>query len=229
MKFEKIQSAISTNGNEIKAYKSEGHTSAKYTYILGAVHGDEVEGAHLAKNLFEWLQHENSIDMSMIIVPIVNIDGFINNSRVNANGVDLNRNLPSQAWKPEYAEAKYFPGTAPLSEIENKFLVELFKNYPPRFILSFHSWYPVLNYNGECREIAEFLASYNKYDIAADFEDHPTPGSLGEYGPQFHNSPVLTFECPLLSETVTLETIWNDNKEALTKLFTTNLINNFKF
>jgi protein MpaA len=94
--------------------------------------------------------------------------------------------------------------------------------------LSFHSWYPVLNYNGSCREIADFLAQYNNYEIAADFEDHPTPGSLGEYGPQTHHCPVLTFECPLLSETVTLEKIWNDNKEGLTKLFTSKIIENFK-
>jgi len=227
MKFTKLPSGTSVTGNEIPAYKSE-ISGAHYTYILGAVHGDEVEGAHLAKKIFEWLSEQNEIDTPVIIIPIVNIDGFSKNTRVNANGVDLNRNLPSKFWSPEALEAKYFPGTAPLSEPENKFLVELFKAYPPRFILSFHSWYPVLNYNGACREVAEFLAKYNNYEIAADFEDHPTPGSLGEYGPQTYNSPVLTFECPLLSETVTLEKIWNDNKEGLTKLFTSKIITTFK-
>lgn len=227
MKFISLESGTSVKGNPISAFRSE-LTGPQYTYILGAVHGDEVEGAHLAEKTFEWLQAQNEVELPIIIVPIVNIDGFIANTRVNGNGVDLNRNLPSKFWSPEAKEAKYFPGTAPLSEPENKFLVELFKAYPPRFILSFHSWYPVLNYNGACREIAEFLASFNKYDIAADFEDHPTPGSLGEYGPETHKSPVLTFECPLLSETVTLDKIWDDNKEGLTKLFTSKTILNFK-
>jgi protein MpaA len=227
MKFETLKSGTSINGNEIKAYKSEAN-GTKYNYILGAVHGDEIEGAHLAKKIFEWLQVQNDVNIPTIVVPVVNIDGFLNNTRVNGNGVDLNRNLPSKFWNPEASEAKYFPGKAPLSEPENLFLVELFKAYPPRFILSFHSWYPVLNYNGACKEIADFLAKYNNYEIAADFEDHPTPGSLGEYGPQVYNSPVLTFECPLLSETVTLEKIWNDNQEGLTKLFTTEIISNFK-
>ncbi len=227
MKFIKLPSHESVKGNEIIAYKTE-QKSEKYTYILGAVHGDEVEGAHLAKKLFEWLQVQEEIDLPTIVIPIVNIDGFLANSRVNGNGVDLNRNLPSKFWKPEATEAKYFPGKEPLSEPENKFLVELFEKYPPRFILSFHSWYPVLNYNGACKEIADFLAKYNNYEIAADFEDHPTPGSLGEFGPQAYNCPVLTFECPLLSETVSLEKIWNDNQEGLTKLFTTQVIENFK-
>lgn len=227
MKFTKLNSGTSVAGNEITAFRSNT-SGSHYTYILGAVHGDEVEGAHLAKKLFEWLTEQNEVEIPIIIVPIVNVDGFQNNTRVNANGVDLNRNLPSHFWSPEATEAKYFPGTAPLSEPENNFLVELFKAYPPRFILSFHSWYPVLNYNGACREVAEFLAKFNNYEIAADFEDHPTPGSLGEYGPQTYNSPVLTFECPLLSETVTLEKIWHDNKEGLTKLFTSKIITTFK-
>ncbi len=228
MKFIELPSGTSVLENKISAFKSEKN-GPTYNYILGAVHGDEVEGAHLTAKIFEWLKEQNEVDLPAVIIPILNVDGFKNKTRVNGNGVDLNRNLPSAFWKPEYTEAKYFPGIAPLSEPENIFLVELFKLYPPRFILSFHSWYPVLNYNGACREIAEFLASFNKYDIAADFEDHPTPGSLGEFGPQTYKCPVLTFECPLLSETITLDKIWDDNKEGLTKLFTTKIIENFKF
>jgi protein MpaA len=227
MKFTTLKSGTSVSGKEIPAFKS-AINGTHYIYILGAVHGDEVEGAHLAKKLFEWLSEQDEVEFPVVIVPIVNVDGFSKNTRVNANGVDLNRNLPSKFWTNEVQEKKYFPGTSPLSEPENKFLVELFKTYPPKFILSFHSWYPVLNYNGACLEIAEFLAQFNKYEIAADFEDHPTPGSLGEYGPQTFNAPVLTFECPLLSETVTLGKIWDDNKEGLTKLFLTNIINTFK-
>jgi protein MpaA len=227
MKFTELESGTSVKGEKIKAYKSD-IDAPKYNYILGAVHGDEVEGAHLAIKLHEWLAETNEVSLPMIIVPIVNVDGYKAGTRVNGNGVDLNRNLPSAQWTPEAREAKYFPGKAPLSEPENQYLVSLFKKYPPRFILSFHSWYPVINYNGACKEIAEFLASYNKYPIEADFLTHPTPGSLGEFGPQEFKSPVLTFECPVLSETVTLESVWKENEEAFKKLFTTKIIETFK-
>ena len=73
-----------------------------------------------------------------------------------------------------------------------------------------------------------YLKKYNNYSIEADFENHPTPGSLGEYGPQKYQTPVLTFECPLVSEGATLEGIWNENFEGLTKLFSTNFVNEFK-
>lgn len=227
MKFINLPHGTSVKGEKIEAYKSDVE-GQKYFYILGAVHGDEVEGAHLAKKLHEWLDNNSEVNLPMIIVPVVNVDGYNARTRVNANGVDLNRNLPSNQWTPEAREAKYFPGTAPLSEPENKFLVELFNKYPPRFIISFHSWYPVINYNGACKEVAEFLASYNKYPIEADFLTHPTPGSLGEFGPQEFKAPVLTFECPVLSETVTLDSVWKENEEAFKKLFTTGTIENFK-
>lgn len=227
MKFFELPSGKSVKNLDINAYKSEV-SGDKYNYILGAVHGDEIEGAHLAQQLHLWLAENNDVNTPTIIIPIVNIDGFNAGTRVNGNGVDLNRNLPSSQWSPVALEPKYFPGTHPLSEPENQFLIELFDKFPPRFILSFHSWYPVLNYNGKCREIAEFLKSFNNYSIEADFENHPTPGSLGEYGPQKYNSPVLTFECPLVSEGATLEGIWNENKEGLTKLFSSNLVNTFK-
>jgi protein MpaA len=227
MKFTELTPGKSVKGQNIPAFKSQ-LDAPKYNYILGAVHGDEVEGAHLAQKLFQWLSETNEVNLPLIIVPIVNVDGFQAKSRVNANGVDLNRNLPSKQWTPEAREAKYFPGKAPLSEPENQFLVDLFKQYPPRFILSFHSWYPVINYNGACKEIAEFLAQYNKYPIEADFLTHPTPGSLGEFGPQEFKSPVLTFECPVLSDTVTLESVWKENEEAFKKLFTSEILENFK-
>ena len=231
MKFTEIESGTSVKGEKIRCFKSENanlSVGTKYNYILGAVHGDEVEGAHMALELFNWLSSSTEIDMPIIVVPVVNVDGFKEKMRVNGNGVDLNRNLPSKQWTPEAREAKYFPGTAPLSEPENKFLVSLFEKYPPRFILSFHSWYPVINYNGKCKEIAEFLATFNKYPIEADFLSHPTPGSLGEFAPQTYGAPVLTFECPVISESLTLEDIWKENEEGFKKLFTSKIIETFK-
>nr|BDT28637.1 DUF2817 domain-containing protein [Bacteriovorax sp. HI3] len=227
MKFIELPHGTSVKGEKIEAWKTSSD-APKYNYILGAVHGDEVEGAHLAKELFKWLKENDELNMPVVVVPVVNVDGYKAGTRVNANGVDLNRNLPSAQWSPEAREAKYFPGKEPLSEPENRFLVELFKKYPPKFIISFHSWYPVINYNGACKEVADFLAQYNKYPIEADFLTHPTPGSLGEFGPQEFKSPVLTFECPVLSETVTLESVWKENEEAFKKLFTTNTIETFK-
>ena len=113
----------------------------------------------------------------------------------------------------------YVGGEAVLKRLFSRKKIEkvhnLFQKFSPGLIISFHSWKPLINYNGQCREIAEYIKTYNKYEVFADLEDHPTPGSLGEYGPEKYKSPVLTFECPLISEELSLEDIWQENQEAL--------------
>jgi len=224
MNFVSLKSGTSVEGDQIESFRSEkkGQT---YLYLMAGVHGDEVEGVYLLQQLFEWLQNDTQeINTSVIVIPIVNVDGYRAGTRVNSHGVDLNRNLPSQNWTNQAREAKYNPGPTAMSEPENKYLDKLFKKYPPHLIISFHSWKPFINYNGKCNEHANFLSKLNGYEVMGDIEGHPTPGSLGEYGPEQHNSPVLTFECPLISEEKQLRDIWEENEEAFKSLLNSPLV-----
>jgi protein MpaA len=102
--------------------------------------------------------------------------------------------------------------------------VKLLDKYRPGMILSFHTWKPILNYNGECRDIADFLAKSNNYETASDI-GYPTPGSLGTFATEKYNCPVLTFECPELKKhRETLKEIWQENEKGLKDLFGTDLI-----
>ena len=169
-------------------------------------------------------KNSSEIELPMIVIPILNIDGYRANTRGNARKVDLNRNYPSDQWTATYTQETHYPGTAPLSEPENQFLINLFAKFPPGFILSLHSWKPMLNYNGNCLDVAEFLQKYNSYEVVGEFTDHPTPGSLGELAPTKYNASVLTFECPLLSQGKTLAEIWAENEKGLYDLFKSALI-----
>ena len=92
-------------------------------------------------------------------------------------------------------------------------------------MISLHSWKPFINYNGNCKDVAEFLSSYNHYEIVGEIIDgHPTPGSLGEYAPQKYNCPVLTFECPVISDSLNFDQIWLENKQAFMKLLQSELV-----
>ncbi len=223
MNFRPLPSGISNLGEEILCYKNE-EKGQKFVYLMAGVHGDEVEGIYVLNKLFEWLKKNEEIKIPLLVIPILNVDGYRAGTRVNAKGVDLNRNLPSKHWIAEFREEKYNPGKTPLSEPENKFLVKLFEKYPPKQIISFHSWKPMLNYNGNCQEIAEFLSKYNGYPPVGEIEDYPTPGSLGEYGPQELGCPVLTWEMPLLSDNLGLEAIWEQNRLSLENLFNSKLL-----
>lgn len=223
MNFISLKPGKSVEGDEIEAYRSENKAST-YTYLMAGTHGDEVEGVYVLQQLFEWLKETEDFPCSFIVLPILNVDGYRAGTRVNSHGVDLNRNYPSEDWTAEAREAKYNPGSEPLSEPENKYLDKLFQKYPPHLIISFHSWKPFVNYNGNCKEVAEFIAKFNNYEIMGDIEGHPTPGSLGNYGPENYNSPVLTFECPVLSEDYTLKKIWKENEQAFKELLKSELV-----
>jgi protein MpaA len=224
MIFSEIENGHSLEGNPIPAFKTD-IKAQKYLYLLGGVHGDEVEGVYVLKELFQWLKLEHSLkDLPMVVIPILNVDGYQNQTRVNAHLVDLNRNLPTKDWSTIYKEPKYNPGLKPLSEPENQFLVKLMDKYRPGFILSFHTWKPILNYNGECKDVAEFLHQFNKYEMASDI-GYPTPGSLGTFAVEKYNASVLTFECPeLKTHRESLKEIWSENEQGLKKFFSSDLV-----
>ena len=221
--FIPLESGRSVEGREIRAYRSR-QLADSYLYLMSGVHGDEIEGIYVLEQLFKELTEiEKGSPNSMIIIPTANPDGWEKKTRTNARGVDLNRNLPSRCWTSEVRSEQYYPGKAPMSEPENIFLDGLFQKFPPFFIISFHSWVPMINYNGNCKAVAEFLGRYNNYPICNSIEGHPTPGSLGEYGPEKYNTPVLTLEFPRYDSGATPETIWQESGVGLSKLVQSDL------
>lgn len=223
MIFTELKHGSSVEGDKIAAWKSE-HKSTKYLYLIAGVHGDEVEGVYVLQKLFEWLKKNEDLELPIVIIPILNIDGYRVGTRCNANGIDLNRNYPSKNWKKGYREKKYFPGIFPLSEPENKFLVNLFGKFPPGLIISFHTWKPMLNCDGNCNDVANFLEKYNSYPVVTKLKNHPTPGSLGEMGIETFDCPVLTIEHPPLTDNKSLNDIWEENQKGLTELMISKII-----
>lgn len=223
MIFNKLNSGTTVEGNEIEAFKTDVKSS-KYLYLLAGTHGDEVEGVYVLKELFEWLKEDHSIgDLPIVVVPILNVDGYRASTRVNAHAVDLNRNYPSSNWTPVARKEKYNPGPSANSEPENQFLLKLFEKYKPGLVLSFHSWKPLLNYNGNIEDIADYISGHNEYETAEDV-GYPTPGSLGTFVPEKYDVGVLTYECPVISEEISLKNIWSENELALKNLLKSNLL-----
>lgn len=223
MNFEEIKSGTSVEDSEILAYRSEFKASG-HLYLIAGVHGDEVEGVYVLKQLYDWLLQHEELKFPIIVIPNLNPDGHRANTRGNSHGVDLNRNLPTTSWQGEYKEKKYYPGPGPASEPENLFLLRLMEKYRPSFILSFHSWKPLINYNGDSMKVAQFLSARNGYPIAGDI-GYPTPGSLGDFGPEKYHAPVITFECPTL-QNKSLKEIWEENERALKELLRSDLLMN---
>ena len=75
----------------IRSSKNEGPV----ILISGGVHGDEINGVVTAKKILEELDHGlELLKGTLIIIPLVNIYGFLSNSRTFPDGRDLNRSFP---------------------------------------------------------------------------------------------------------------------------------------
>ncbi|PIT99041.1 MAG: DUF2817 domain-containing protein [Bdellovibrionales bacterium CG10_big_fil_rev_8_21_14_0_10_45_34] len=161
--------------------------------ILGGVHGDETEGVVCAQGLLNRFLLAFSLRLQCTIVPIFNPDGVFSHKRTNANDVDLNRNLPTNDWTADWVNPRYKPGQFAASEPESQTLVKYIGEFKPRWILSLHSWKPLLNVNGRCLRQAETISTYTGYPIE-DSIGYPTPGCLGTYAGLERDFPTLTYE-----------------------------------
>lgn len=161
--------------------------------VLGGVHGDEIEGVVAAHGLIEKFAASFPYRLQLTLVPAFNLDGVLARERRNARGIDLNRNLPTKDWTKDVVELRYCPGPAANSEPENRALTAFLERERPAFILSLHSWRPMLNINGDCRTIAETIAKHTGY-VITESTGYPTPGCLGTYAGLERDFPTLTYE-----------------------------------
>lgn len=65
-----------------------------HVLIIGGVHGDEVNGIEIVRRTIEKNMYKDMMTGSVIVVPLLNVYGFINFSRDVPDGKDVNRSFP---------------------------------------------------------------------------------------------------------------------------------------
>lgn len=191
--------ALSREGRDISLYLSSPRFSQEGesldTLILGTFHGDEPEARLLATRFLAETAPISLNGRRVGVVPMVNPDGFERKNRVNAAGVDLNRNFPTEDWEELNAGTPYYSGPSPASEPETEFILKLLALFSPQKIITLHTPYRLINYDGPARELANAMADINGYPIAEDI-GYATPGSFGTYTGKERGIPTITLELP---------------------------------
>ena len=183
----------STDGNEIYALiVSDNPTTNEYeprVRLTGSIHGNEGITTPVLLDAVTYLLEnyktssiaENIINNTYtVVIPAINPDGLINNSRYNSNGVDLNRNF-SYYWENGSSH-----GTNPFSEIES----QVFRDYSLQklFHLSatFHTGETVVN-------IPYDYVAYNNNstNISSEYDLLRSLGEVYSLTGNFINSPGL--------------------------------------
>lgn len=175
--------------------------------VVGAIHGDELSSASVA---LHWLRfaEQGLFDLPQAVhwrfIPALNPDGLFHQPprRVNASGVDLNRNFPTPNWerdaktyweKRTLKDPRRYPGVKPLSEPESRFLYEEMQRFNPQLIVSIHAPYGVLDFDGP--KNGGFVPPSRLGRLYLD-QVGIFPGSLGNYGGVHKGVPVVTVELP---------------------------------
>ncbi|HEX8847225.1 MAG TPA: DUF2817 domain-containing protein [Pyrinomonadaceae bacterium] len=170
-------------------------SGAKRVLVFGGIHGDEQNTTVLARALAVNMNSQTlPPNLTVIVVPDVNPDGLMALTRVNANGVDINRNFPSKTWRAEYTEQRRFPGLQPSSEPETRAVLGLLERYPPHLVVTLHAAMGCVNWDGPRGAApAQTLAAINGYPLCASL-GYETPGSLGVLTGIDKEVPTVTIE-----------------------------------
>ncbi len=167
--------------------------------VIGGIHGDELSATALS---LHWIQNamQTPSNVHWRFVPLMNPDGLLLDTptRINARGVDLNRNFPTPRWDKEAPmywkertknDPRRYPGPKPLSEPESRWLFDEMERWKPNLIVSIHAPYGVLDFDGPTSPPQRLGRLY--LDQVGIF-----PGSLGNYGGVHKKVPVVTIELP---------------------------------
>jgi predicted deacylase len=166
----------------IFAHVFRGKKQGKTLLILGGIHGDEINGIEIIRSTIEKQYFDDLIQGTVIVIPLLNVYGFINFSREVPDGKDVNRSFPGSTTGSLAAR------------VANKLTKFILPNVD--YILDFHTGgnsrynYPQIRYTKSNNEAKKLAYVFNPPFI---IEKPLIPKSLRKTAHDM-NIPILVYE-----------------------------------
>ena len=116
--------------------------------VVGCIHGNECAALPVVREL----ERAHPTHEDVWVIPEANPDGTAHDTRLNADGVDLNRNFPT-GWISGPRDG-YYPGSRALSEPESRALLAFIARIHPAITIWFHQPQTVVRAWGCSRAMA---------------------------------------------------------------------------
>lgn len=190
---ERVVIGHSVQGREIVAYHrfTAGRVGSKPFLVLGQMHGNEESGKRVVAALRSRVLPAN---LDLWVIPTLNPDGDLRDTRRNARGVDLNRNFP-ESWVKQGAGTSYYAGPSPASEPETRALRDFVLAVQPWRTVSFHTpLYGVDKGSGKDPALARDLASWSGYPLRSFTCNSGCRGTMTQFVNARTSGSAVTFE-----------------------------------
>jgi protein MpaA len=167
----------SVQGRPLTAYKFGSGPSL--VLFIANMEGNEQNSANL---LDQWIPNVDAnpgkipAGRTLVIIPKINPDGYAADTRLNASGIDLNRNFPSNNWQTQVTEplgnnvVTNDGGMTPLSAPESQALAAYTTANRPRLTMTMHSHGAIV----EANDAGDSDALGVRYAALADYKPIPT-------------------------------------------------------
>lgn len=184
-------------------------TGADVVLVLATIHGDEFAGTPIVNRMIKFLGFKPELldGKKVVMMPVVNPDGFALKQRFNANGVDLNRNFQAdnRLNNPQNGLSAY-------SEPESRIIRDLIEFYKPNRIIVYHQPLSCIDYDGPGGEIATAMGEYCSLPVK---KLGSRPGSLGAYAGETLGIPTITVELTKHDGMQSGDSLWNRYHRSL--------------
>jgi len=138
-KIEQKVFGYSAKGSPINGY--EIGNGSDVVLLIGAIHGNELGSAYLLDQLVLEIKADPRLvsrSKKLIIIPVVNPDGYAVSNKLNGAGVNLNLNFDTTGWA-NYGPLGTYAGPNPFSEPESQVIKKVVEQYKPILMISYHT------------------------------------------------------------------------------------------
>jgi murein peptide amidase A len=149
----RVRIGRSADGRAITAIVRGPDAAKRKLLVVGCIHGNECAGVRIISALAHSGLHDG---VQLWLVPRMNPDGSVADTRQNAHGVDLNRNFPYR-WR-RVPGPIYYSGSRPASEPETRVAMRLIRRVKPAVTIWYHQAEDVVDMSGGDRGVARRYA-----------------------------------------------------------------------